>query len=686
MDVTKIEFHSGMAIGDILMMTSAIRDFKTAYPDRYLIRVVTTAQHLWDYNPYLTEFDEPDMVVKIGPRKFVNGSQTRGLHYVNAFRESMETNLNIPIPQGHIKPDLHLSAAEKDDRIIEGKYWIIIAGGKADFTTKIWPIECWQEVVSAFPDITFVQLGEEKHNHPALEGDNVINMIGETEDPDTGIRDLIKLFYHCEGSLGLVSMQMHMAAAFNKACVVVAGAREPTSFERYNIHQYITNQGALRCKNDCENCKSYSKEGKKVICKDYKDDELFNYYKDKKLCRSYNAIDTAKIPVKACWKSKLEDCTNQVEAYGGNYPKCLIMIKPDDVIRAIDSYYEGGALRATKEKARVKNLPLPSLQPFPAPDGKPIFKMVCNAHAYIGGERSCAWIMNKMREAGYHVQLVPKTTVCREFRDNIPDVEITGAITDPCDIIMIYANDMIWEFNKERYEIMDRVKADKKIMMLNFKLGAAGKAEWTKHWDLYGFLCSQMRDDFLKRVPNANCFVLPPAVDIEPFLNARVKYNQTLHLVRHSSQGERKYPEDMHEMLQDIREVYPSVIFSFMPAPGTVNNIPKVYKFAVNEIPVIDFLQRGSCFWYRLPDGYSDQGPRTIVEAMAVGLPVIADNRWGAKDRVTEETGWLCDTKDDYIEVIKTLDHKILSQKGVAAKERARQEFDPYNWIKTITS
>ena len=164
-----------MAIGDILMMTSAIRDFKTAYPDRYLIRVVTTAQHLWDYNPYLTDFDEPDMVVKIGPRKFVNGSQTRGLHYVNAFRESMETNLNLPIPQGHIKPDLHLSSEEKDDRLIEGKYWIIIAGGKADFTTKIWPIECWQEVIASFPDITFVQVGEAKHNHPVLEGDNVIN-------------------------------------------------------------------------------------------------------------------------------------------------------------------------------------------------------------------------------------------------------------------------------------------------------------------------------------------------------------------------------------------------------------------------------------------------------------------------------------------------------------------------------
>ncbi|MBA7632639.1 hypothetical protein ES703_40190 [subsurface metagenome] len=485
-------------------------------------------------------------------------------------------------------------------------------------------------------------------------------------------------------------MQMHLAAAFDKACVIVAGAREPASFEQYNHHRYLHLQGSLRCKNDCENCKNHSTDGKRVHnCSIANGAVPREYWKDSKRCDDYDPIDPAKLYLKACWKSKLEQCTNLVERFGKQYPKCITMIQPEDVIKAINSYYEGGALQVAKEKAKVVQTfpPVTAHASFPVPIDKPIFKMVCNAHAYIGGERSVAWVMNAMEREGYHIQLVPTNGVCDEFKKHISSsVEITEALTDPCDILMIYANDMIWGFEQDEYKVMERVKADKKILMLNFKLGGAGKAEWTKHWDLYGFLCSTMRDDFLKRIPDANCFVLPPAVDIEPFLSESINYNRTLHLVRHSSQGDRKYSEDTNDLIEEIRERSPSTIFSFMPAPSFLNGTQKVHRFNVNQIPVIDFLKRGTCYWYKLPDGYTDQGPRTIVEAMAIGLPVIADNRWGAKDRVTDDTGWLCDDMREYVHVISSLNHHILQEKGLAAKERAREEFDPNRWVEVIES
>lgn len=693
MDLTKIEFHNENAVGDILMMTCGIRDLKASYPDRYLISVNTTAKHVWDYNPNLSDFEEPDMIVNLGPKKITQMSQTSGLHYANGFRISIEQNLNIPIRQGKIKPDIYLSEEEKADRLIDGQYWILVAGGKADFTTKIWPPEYWQQVINHYQELTFVQVGESKHDHPVFEGDNVINLIGHTEHPDTGIRDLFKLFYHCDGSLGLVSMQMHLAAAFDKACVVVAGAREPVSFERYNHHMYLCNQGAMRCRNDCDNCKHKKKIGKRSFCDIIDSDIPPEYHRNQKLCPDYDPIDPAKIYIKSCWKSKIEGCQRPVSVAGRTYAKCLTMIRPEDVIKAIDTYYEGGALQPPSKRAvaipRTVHPYMPvetEHAPFPVPTDKPIFKMVCNAHAYIGGERSVVWILNAMIAAGYHVQMVPTKHVCEEFRSRIPDVEITNRLTDPCDILMIYANDMVWEFSKPRYSIMDQLQADRKIMMLNYKLGSAGKAPWTTKWDLYGFLCSQMRDEFLKRVPDASCFVLPPAVDLEPFFATKVKYNQTLHFVRHSSQGDRKFPPDINEMIASIRSVKPKSIFSFMPPPSFLNGSGKVHQFKTNEIPVTEFLSRGNCYLYPLPDDYSDQGPRTIVEAMAAGLPVIADNRWGAKDRVTPETGWLCDNREDYIDTIGGLNHKILAEKGTAAKDRARQEFDPHNWIKVITS
>jgi ADP-heptose:LPS heptosyltransferase len=50
-----------------------------------------------------------------------------------------------------------------------------------------------------------------------------------------------------KGLLGLVSMHMHLSAAFNNPCVVLAAGREPASFTQYYGHQYIQNNGALPC-------------------------------------------------------------------------------------------------------------------------------------------------------------------------------------------------------------------------------------------------------------------------------------------------------------------------------------------------------------------------------------------------------------------------------------------------------
>ena len=97
-----------------------------------------------------------------------------------------------------------------------------------------------------------------------------------------------------------------------------------------------------------------------------------------------------------------------------------------------------------------------------------------------------------------------------------------------------------------------------------------------------------------------------------------------------------------------------------------------------------DFLSKGNLFYYSLPENYDDQGPRVVVEAMAAGLPVICDNRSGCKDRVTDETGWLCDSKEEFVEIIKNISYDELKEKGKAARQRARKEFDKEKWIDVI--
>jgi len=218
-DLIKVQFHNKNALGDILMMTCAIRDFKQQYGDRFLVKVDTGYEHLWDYNPHLNDFEEPDIYINLGPKKAVQSSNSNGLHYCNGYRLSIEQNLNQPIKQGAIKPDLHLTENEKKDRWIEGRYWIISTGGPNGykFSSKLWDPKRWQKVVDSLKHITFVQIGEAGQGHAILVGENVINLIGKTEDSVTGIRDLMKLFYHCEMA---VIMNLLWIVASSSKCLL----------------------------------------------------------------------------------------------------------------------------------------------------------------------------------------------------------------------------------------------------------------------------------------------------------------------------------------------------------------------------------------------------------------------------------------------------------------------------------
>jgi ADP-heptose:LPS heptosyltransferase len=123
------------------------------------------------------------------------------------------------------------------------------AGGKTDFTIKWWDSRRFQQVVQHFANrILFVQVGEKNHHHPKLNG--VVDLRGKTD-----LRQLVRLVHHAEGVVCPVTLLMHLAAAVettpgapkNRACVVVAGGREPAQWEAYPHHQFIHTNGALRC-------------------------------------------------------------------------------------------------------------------------------------------------------------------------------------------------------------------------------------------------------------------------------------------------------------------------------------------------------------------------------------------------------------------------------------------------------
>ena len=329
----KLILRNRQAPGDIVMLTAALRDLHLTFPGQYLTDVRTSAPALWEHNPHITKLAEDDPAVETIDCKYplIHQSNQRPYHFIHGFTEHLGEQLGVRILPGKFRGDIHLAKEEKgwisQVQELTGEpvpFWIIVAGGKRDYTIKWWDPARWQQVVDHFRGrILFVQTGEGKHVHPPLRG--VLDLRGKTT-----LRQLVRLVWHAQGAVCPVTLLMHLAAAVevkggkpkNRPCVVVAGGREPAHWEAYPHHQYLHTCGALLC---CDQGGCW--KSRTVALGD-------GDKKDQSLCVDVLPADPA-------------------AQRTGPLPRCMDMITADEVIRAIERYFAGGAVQyLTAEQAR----------------------------------------------------------------------------------------------------------------------------------------------------------------------------------------------------------------------------------------------------------------------------------------------------------------------------------------------
>jgi ADP-heptose:LPS heptosyltransferase len=302
------------------MLTAAVRDLHQAYAGQFQTDVRTAAEALWNNNPYLTPLRERSSGVEAIAMHYplIHQSNQRPYHFLHGYVQFLEQRLNLRIPVTRFQGDIHLANEEKMapspgvERGVPERFWILIAGGKYDFTAKWWNPSSYQNVVDYFQGrIAFVQCGARGDWHQALSG--VINLVGQTN-----LREFIRLMYHSDGVVCPVTFAMHLAAAvetkpngpLHRPCVVIAGGREPTHWEAYPTHQFVGMVGALPC---CADGGCWKSRCQPVGDGDVKD--------GRDLCEQ---------PVQLTSRLRI--------------PKCMDMITPDEVIRRIELYYRGGVL------------------------------------------------------------------------------------------------------------------------------------------------------------------------------------------------------------------------------------------------------------------------------------------------------------------------------------------------------
>jgi ADP-heptose:LPS heptosyltransferase len=243
---------------DAVMLTAAVRDLHTQYPEDFSIDVRSPHSHIWENNPYITKLSEADRDVQIIDCQWPLNGRDNGIchHRIERLLQMLSHSLGIKIELTAFRGDIHLSDIERSWSSQVGEivgreipFWIVVTGGSYDMTVKWWHPRRFQEVVEYFRDkIIFVQVGCSNHYHPALKG--VIDLRGAT-----GLRQLIRLMYHSQGVLCPVTLTMHLASAVpvkggssgDRPCVVVAGGRESPHWQMYPQHQFIHTIGSISC-------------------------------------------------------------------------------------------------------------------------------------------------------------------------------------------------------------------------------------------------------------------------------------------------------------------------------------------------------------------------------------------------------------------------------------------------------
>jgi ADP-heptose:LPS heptosyltransferase len=251
---------NGLSPGDVLVMSAAIHSLHRIYPGRFITAVETGIPSVWDFNPDVVSVEqakEQKAEYLNWPKDdkghdelypAINQCNQHAAHFMEAYCQSIGKALGVHIPLVTNRPHVYISNREKtwinqceDTFQYKGKFWLVNAGRKTDFTTKFWGTENYQAVIDALRGkIVFVQVGSTEHHHPPLR--NVLDLRGKTD-----VRQLIRLAYHAEGAIGGVTFLQHLMAALEKPYVCILGGREPVQWNQYPFQQTLHTVGMMAC-------------------------------------------------------------------------------------------------------------------------------------------------------------------------------------------------------------------------------------------------------------------------------------------------------------------------------------------------------------------------------------------------------------------------------------------------------
>jgi glycosyltransferase involved in cell wall biosynthesis len=330
-----------------------------------------------------------------------------------------------------------------------------------------------------------------------------------------------------------------------------------------------------------------------------------------------------------------------------------------------------------------------------------------------------------MTDKGYDIEFVPATgeigtdlKLYDKFPKNAKIRHVLSDDKDEADIVFFQVNDTLYRYHMAK--IGDYVApwfkaAKRRIIDINYTTWGLEKY---RHAD--GYICQsyQLVNNLVDIFSKYNQMImdnngkrlihielLKPPADLSRFLNRdydRARFVEkhytksgVIRLLRHSSQGDQKYPNNINEMIDTILKLEGHIDIVLMPAPsfikfghgsGNIKPIhPNVDVFDFDKLPIEEFLDYGNVFWYWVPkDKFIEAGCNAVLEAMAAGLPILCNDNGGLVDIIDDEVGWMCKTEQEMYDAIKNMTMDEIKKKGQAAREKVKKLVDPDAWTEII--
>ncbi len=310
------------APGDAVVMTAAIYSLHRAHPGKYRTAVMSEYPEVFHHNPDVCNagpgpaWGESLLKSHVLQMHYpaIHQSNERGIHFMQAYCEHLGRALGVHVPLLTNRPHLYFDPPYREP--YNKGHWIVCSGGKRDLTNKLWGHHNYEDVLNILRGkVRFIQVGAAGDDHKMLSA-AAHNIVGTTN-----LRQLFRFIRSARGVLCNVSLPMHVAAALNKPCVVIAGGREPVQWNAYPRQHYLHTVGALPCSSALP--QGQARQGE------------------------------------ACWRSRTvplgdsttldeHPCLRPIElTYAGvsitKTPECMTLIKPQqvaDLILKIDQQYE----------------------------------------------------------------------------------------------------------------------------------------------------------------------------------------------------------------------------------------------------------------------------------------------------------------------------------------------------------